>query len=313
MVQTGKIWIFYDNKNKKQSKPLNLTQAQALILNLAQKKNFQAFIWTPGWDEWIDLKSFLEVDQDYFVVPPSIKKKNMDKTSVTKTLTRLKEANTTTESISVTDNFDKTVLVPIDPENLMVKEPKGKFTEVKKEVPTQKVDYGYFFPDFRAENIDLDITRLKDRLKVADRRQSDRSEQKKPDSAKTEAVKMETHTSMPADRREGVRYNFAIEIILITKKGKTFRSESENISISGVKLREPIPQEFLFSDFSVIISNKLEKDPKKSRIHFNSKCVGDVTDPRRLVFLNADQKSQRILEDMINTYLQQVHKKEKAG
>ncbi len=80
MVQTGKIWIFYDSKNKKQSKPLNLTQAQALILNLAQKKNFQAYIWTPGWQEWVDLKSFLEVDQDYFVVPPSIKKKTLDKT-----------------------------------------------------------------------------------------------------------------------------------------------------------------------------------------------------------------------------------------
>lgn len=132
MVQTGKIWIFYDSKNKKQSKPLNLTQAQALILNLAQKKNFQAYIWTPGWDEWIDLKSFLEVDQDYFVVPPSIKKKTLDTTSVTKTLTRFRESQTQTSSVSVTDNFDKTVLIPLDPNNLVVKEPKPTFTEVAK-------------------------------------------------------------------------------------------------------------------------------------------------------------------------------------
>ncbi|OYZ23030.1 MAG: hypothetical protein B7Y39_06615 [Bdellovibrio sp. 28-41-41] len=301
MVQTGKIWIFYDSKNKKQSKPLNLTQAQALILNLAQKKNFQAYIWTPGWDEWVDLKSFLEVDQDYFVVPPSIKKKTLDITSVTKTLTRFRESHTQTSTAKVTDNFDKTVLTPLDPNNLVVKESKPTFTEVAKNAtPNAKVDYGYFFPDFRAENIDLDITRIKGRLKSSPQAPSAESN-----------VKIES--SVPADRRESIRYNFAIEIILITKKGKTFKSQSENISVSGVKLKDPIPPEFLMTDFSVIISNKLEKDPKKARIHFNSKCVGDVSDSRRLVFLNPDIKSQKVLEEMISSYIQQIQKKEKAG
>jgi len=301
MVQTGKIWIFYDSKNKKQSKPLNLTQAQALILNLAQKKNFQAYIWTPGWDEWVDLKSFLEVDQDYFVVPPSIKKKNLDITSVTETLTRLRDSQTQTSTATVTDNFDKTALIPLDPNNLVVKEPKPTFTEVSKNAtPNAKVDYGYFFPDFRAENIDLDITRIKGRLKSAPQA-----------TPVTETVKIES--SVSADRRESIRYNFAIEIILITKKGKTFKSQSENISVSGVKLKDPIPPEFLMTDFSVIIYNKLEKDPKKARIHFNSKCVGDVSDSKRLVFLNPDAKSQKVLEEMISSYIQQIQKKEKAG
>lgn len=300
MVQTGKIWIFYDSKNKKQSKPLNLTQAQALILNLAQKKNFQAYIWTPGWDEWVDLKSFLEVDQDYFVVPPSIQKKTLDKTSVTKTLTRFRD--TQTKTTTITENFDKTVLVPLDPDNLTVKEPKAQFTEVSKGTPQQKVDYGYFYPDFRAENIDPEITRLKGRLK---------SSPQSANLANPQPTKPEPNVS--ADRRDGVRYNFSIEIILITKKGKTFKSQSENISISGVKLKDIIPPDFLMTDFSVIISNKLEKDPKKARIHFNSKCVGDVSDAKRLVFLNPDLKSQKILEDMISSYIQQIKKKEKAG
>lgn len=297
MVQTGKIWIFYDSKNKKQSKPLNLTQAQALILNLAQKKNFQAYIWTPGWDEWVDLNSFLEADQDYFVVPPSIKKKTLDKTSVTKTLTRFRDSKTST--ITSAENFEKTLLVPLDLDTVSDHETKQKFTEVSKETPNQKVDYGYFYPDFRAENIDLDITRLKGRLKSAPKQ--------------NEPVEVKKESSVPADRRESIRYNFAIEIILITKKGKTFKSQSENISISGVKLKDSIPPEFLMTDFNVIISNKLEKDPKKARIHFNSKCVGDVTDAKRLVFLNPDQKSQKILNDMINSYIQQIQKKEKAG
>lgn len=314
MVQSGKIWIFYDSKNKKQSKPLNLTQAQALILNLAQKKNFQAYIWTPGWDEWIDLKSFLEVDQDYFVVPPSIKKKNLDKTSVTKTLTRFKETLTTTINTSVTENFDKTLLIPLDPENAVIKEPQANYTQVSKDKPNQKVDYGYFYPDFKAENIDLDITRLRGGLKKGSPNsaaQNANQNQPAPQQAAPQPAKIDSPVS--ADRRESIRYNFAIEIILITKKGKTFRSQSDNISISGVKLKDSIPQEFLFADFSVIIANKLEKDPKKARIHFNSKCVGDVSDPKRLVFLNPDQKSQRVLEEMINSYIQQVQKKEKAG
>lgn len=306
MVQTGKIWIFYDSKNKKQSKPLNLTQAQALILNLAQKKNFHAFIWTPGWDEWVNLKSFLEVDQDYFVVPPSIKKKTLDKTAVTKTLTRFKENQTQTVHTRVTENFDKTILIPIDPENAMVKEHKA-YTEISNENSNKKTDYGYFYPDFKAENIDLEITRLKTRLKAAGQQAG------KASSIPSPPEPGKRDSSVYADRRENIRYNFSIEVTLITKKGKTFRSASENISVSGVKLRDSIPQEFLFADFSVIIVNKLEKDPKKSRIHFNSKCVGDVTDPKRLVFLNPDQKSQKMLQEMIDSYIHQVRKKEKAG
>ncbi len=309
MVQTGKIWIFYDSKNKKQSKPLNLTQAQALILNLAQKKNFQAYIWTPGWDEWIDLKSFLEVDQDYFVVPPSIRKKTLDKTSVTKTMTRFKESQTAVTS--VTENFDKTLLIPVDAAHTMFKEKpvEKRFTQVSKGTPNQKIEYGYFYPDFKAENIDLEITRLKTRLKAAGRMESRDEVTDKRDVP----LRLFGSAFKSADRRETIRYNFSIEIILITKKGKTFKSESENISITGCKLKDKIPQEFLFSEFSIVIANKLEKDPKKARVHFNSKCVGDVTDPRRLVFINPDQKSQTLLEDMINAYLQQVHKKEKSG
>lgn len=308
MVQTGKIWIFYDSKNKKQSKPLNLTQAQALILNLAQKKNFQAYIWTPGWDEWVNLKSFLEVDQDYFVVPPSIKKKTLDKTAVTKTITRFKDSPTQTVHTRVTENFDKTILIPLDPENMMVKEPKPKYTEVKNDSPGKKVDYGYFYPDFKIENIDPDITRLKTRLKINGQNDSDHESTPAP---KSDFSKKEGGVS--GDRRGNIRYNFNIEVTLIAKKGKTFCSGSENISISGVKLRDPIPKDFLFSDFSIIIVNKLEKDPKKSRIHFNSKCVGDVTDPKRLVFINPDQKSQALLQEMISSYIQQIQKKEKVG
>lgn len=300
MLQTGKIWIFYDPKNKKQSKPLNLTQAQALILNLAQKKNFQAYIWTPGWNEWVDLKSFLEADQDYFVVPPSVKKKPLDKTSVTKTLTRFRESKTAITT-TVADNLEKTLLVPLDPSNLIFKEPKPTFTEVSNEAPNQKIDYGYFYPDFKIENIDLQSKQPKIRLKTASQGHFGTAEN----------IKMQS--SVSADRRENIRYNFAIEIILITKKGKTFKSQSENISISGVKLKDAIPREFLMTDFSIIIANKLEKDPKKARIHFNSKCVGDVSDAKRLVFVNPDQKSQSVLEEMISSYIQQVRKKEKAG
>jgi hypothetical protein len=222
MVQTGKIWIFYDSKNKKQSKPLNVTQAQALILNLAQKKNFQAFIWTPGWDEWVDLKSFLEVDQDYFVVPPSIKKKNVDKTSVTKTLTRFKETMTSTINTTVTDNFDQTLLIPIDPDTLMVKEPKdqkdskdGKagYTQISKDGPNQKVDYGYFYPDFKAENIDLEITRLRGGLKTTGPNQNSSSAQSSGQNTSqpgrtAEPVKLDSPVS--ADRREKVRYTFTM-------------------------------------------------------------------------------------------------------
>lgn len=273
MKQVGKIWVFYDAKAKSQSKPLNHTQAQALILNLLKQKSTKVYLWTPGWKEWMDMHVFLESEQDMFVVPPSVKNKIDDKTQLINQPQDDKTILSKSHTIS-----DETTLAFETAKNI--------FTEAEiSNTVTKKVDYGYFFPDFRVEQIDLNINKLNKKM-----------------VPKNESVSPNVK-SVTSDRRDKMRFNFKLEILLVSKNGKTFRSESDNISMGGIKLIDKIPKEFLYLDFSVMIINKMEKDPKKATIHFNTKCVGDISDPCRLVFVNPDKKNKELLEKLINSYI----------
>ncbi|MCK6598125.1 MAG: PilZ domain-containing protein [Bdellovibrionaceae bacterium] len=299
MKQQGKIWIFYDAKAKNQTKPLNPTQAQALILNLLKQKNTKIYLWTPGWNEWMEMNIFLESDQDYFVVPPSVKNKIDDKTQLTSF------SNEKTQLISSFDE-DKTVFVEatatsVKPLTTHINRTQAavenSYTKASLENtnPIKKQDYGYFFPDFRIDQIDLNIGKLpKTTFKNKE------SVQLKPKEEKSDS------STVDSDRRDKVRFNFKLEVLLISKNGKTFKSESDNISLGGIKLVDKIPKDFLCLDFSVTIINRLEKDPKKARIHFNTKFVGDITDPCRLVFVNPDKTNKELLEKLINNYIKQA-------
>lgn len=281
MKQIGKIWVFYDAKTKTQSKPLNHTQSQALILNLLKQKNTQIYLWTPGWKEWCYMFAFLDSEQDIFFVPPSVKKKLDDKTQI------INQNFDDKTQLSSSENFsdDATVAAFEKADNT--------FTEaLPNSTVTQKVDYGYFFPDFRVEQIDLNINKLSKKITP-----------KNANPSKNNNNPAQNISSVSNDRRDKMRFNFMLEVLLISKNGKTFRSESDNISMGGIKLIEKIPKEFLYLDFSLVIINKMEKDAKKARIHFNTKCVGDISDPCRLVFLNPDKKNKELLEKLINSYI----------
>lgn len=72
MKTQGKIWVIYDAETKTQTKPMSVVQAQVTLLSLASKDPGKFFLWTPGWEEWVCVRKFLESDQKYFVVaqPP---------------------------------------------------------------------------------------------------------------------------------------------------------------------------------------------------------------------------------------------------
>ncbi|MBN8537496.1 MAG: PilZ domain-containing protein [Deltaproteobacteria bacterium] len=280
MKQAGNIWVFYDGNTKTQSKPLSLTQAQALILNLLKLKSKNIFVWTPGKTEWTELNQFLKSKQKFFALPPTFNSEDLVVTDVEKTVVD-----------AVTSVDDKTIVITnqpnLDDTAIAFQEAKNTFTEAHIDDTQKKVDYGYFFPDFKAEQIDLRVNHL---VKIIS----------PGPSSKNSNV-----ASVESDRRDRMRFNFKLEVHLISKTGKTFKSESDNISLGGIKLMDKIPKEYISMDFSLIIINKLEKDSKKARIHFKTKCVGDILDPCRLVFVNPDKKNKELLENMIDSYIKQ--------
>ncbi len=258
MKAFGKIWIFYDKTKKKKSKALGLVQAQSILLGLMNKEPNRYLIWTPGWKDWVPLKQFLETEQTYFMTAPETTQiiENIEELS-------LKSGNNEIDenTVSLNDPTDTSELI---------------YTKVAVELPEKTSDYGYYHPDFKADEIDL-------KLKISNM--------------------MPTQKSTEADRRGEPRHNFKMEIIIVSKKGKTFKTFSNNLSLGGTLLQDPMPRDFLNAPFDLIFVNRFEPDVKKSRLYFNGKVVGDFRDPKRLMFVNPETKAIKQLEAMIEAYL----------
>ena len=175
MQSQGKIWIFYDRLKKKKSKPLSLVHAQATILNLLNKDTGRFYLWTPGWKEWAPLNKFLESDQAYFVITP-------ETTEVTRNIEDIDRGgdsfNENTHSTIVQDELTATKTLV-----------EAVYTKIVDELPAPSTDYGYYHPDFKAEQIDI---HLKPNLN-----------KQTPDYDDSE------------DRRTSPRYNYKIEVLIV--------------------------------------------------------------------------------------------------
>ncbi|WP_413559622.1 PilZ domain-containing protein [Bdellovibrio sp. HCB209] len=286
MKTQGKVWLFYDAEKKIQSKPMSVVQAQVFLLSLKKADYPKCFIWTPGWPDWTSVKEFLKSGQNYFVMtkPP-------------------KPGGKTVTNIIAPKNDDKTALIELggdaDPTMTHTTVTKsGFFTRVsdgqaiKSSAP---MDYGYYHHDFNGD--DLDISKIN---KIA-----------APDKVKVYEESISRNED--SDRRKDTRHYFKIEIILVSKT-KSFRTHSKDISISGTQLEKEIPREFLNIPFDLIIVNPYEKDSSRGRLLFKAKIVGDMTDPRRLMFIEQDSDMTAKLDSLLRSYLEaQVRDKKAAG
>jgi hypothetical protein len=144
-----------------------------------------------------------------------------------------------------------------------------------------KTDYGYYLEEFNGD--DLTLSGL-------------------PEKPSVDIMVSHSELGSPKDRRASLRHDFKIEAVLLTNKGTSFRTHSRNISLSGTLLEDEIPQDFFHRPFEMIFVNRFEKDPRQRRVHLTSKIIGDITDPRRLVFLEQDEEIAMKLNKLINDY-----------
>jgi hypothetical protein len=158
------------------------------------------------------------------------------------------------------------------------------FTEVEEAstIVKDKINNDYYAHDFHGS--DLDLSKIR-KIKPAP------------------APKKKRPSPPPnADRRKDERHAFKIEVVLVSKV-RSFRTHSRNISISGTMLDKEIPNEFLKKPFDLIIVNPFEPDATKSRLLFRAKIVGDMSDPRRLMFLEQDPEMTARLEALLKAYV----------
>lgn len=269
MKTQGKVWIIYDAEKKRQTKPMSVVQTQVVLLSVSKKNPEKFFIWTPGWKKWQSVKNFLTSDQTYFVTsePPIPADDDSQVVDTDRTVTMI-------ESTPASVTRDR------------------RYTQVVDgEAPLKQSDYGYYFEDFNAADLDLSQIRKMKPLKS----------KKKEDTALTSPSSADG-TATGSDRRRDARHNYRIEVVLVSKT-TSFRTYSKNISLSGTLLEDEIPKEFLKKPFDLIILNPFETDPAKSRLLFRAKIVGELTDPRRLMFIEQDVHMTLKLDALLKAYI----------
>ncbi|KHD88997.1 MAG: hypothetical protein OM95_05920 [Bdellovibrio sp. ArHS] len=275
MKTQGKVWIIYDAETKKQTKPMSVVQAQVTLLSLDASTHHKYFLWTPGWDEWISVKEFLTSDQKYFVLaqPPRPKEPTFNTNSSTPV---------PDDTLTATHNAPPTTASADSP-----------YTQVVVgEAPLKQQEFGgYHHQDFNGDELDL--------KKIAKIKPDSTKKKIEPQQPPAQATKAEPSG---ADRRRDPRHNFKIEVVLVSKI-RSFRTYSKNISLSGTMLEDEIPRDFLNKPFDLIIVNPFDPDPSKARLLFRAKIVGDMTDPRRLMFIEQDVAMTLRLDALLKAYV----------
>lgn len=269
MKSQGKVWIIYDAENKSQSKPLSVVQTQVVLLSIQPHNFSRYFLWTPGWDEWMSLKDFLAADQSYFVLahPP-------------------KPDDEVTQAIALDKSANKNAEKTQSGIHTSFSQDTSPFTQVEDSEPVMKdrTTNDYYATDFHGS--DLDLSKIR-KIKPEPRKKARAPSSPSPSGA---------------ERRKEERHAFKIEVVLVSKV-RSFRTHSRNISVSGTMLDKEIPNEFLKKPFDLIIVNPFEPDAAKSRLLFRAKIVGDLSDPRRLMFLEQDPEMTARLEALLKAYV----------
>lgn len=248
---------------------MSVVQAQVTLLSVAAANSQRYFIWTPGWDEWVCVQEFLDSDQNYFAIIQPPKPVDLhEKDSLTITVTQNAPAT------SGADSMYTQVVVGEAP--------------VKDEVVEE-----YWRQDFNGDQLDLKKISAK-------KGKPDTSKKKADPTAHQHAPKKEEPKG--AERRKDPRHNFKIEVVLVSKV-RSFRTYSRNISLSGTMLEDEIPKDFLNKPFDLIITNPFEPDANKARLLFRAKIVGDLTDPRRLMFIEQDVAMTLRLDALLKAYV----------
>ncbi len=112
--------------------------------------------------------------------------------------------------------------------------------------------------------------------------------------------------------RRAARHEIKIEILLISPKGKIFRSNSSNISLTGSLLEDNIPFDYYGIQFEVVIVNRSAQTAVNSRVTLKANTVGEGL-TQRLGFVNVSAQQKKSLQGLLQDYLDQQPKIKKTS
>lgn len=288
-----RVWVFYDSIAKLQSNALTQDEAQSAILKIRAHDIARFFIWTQGWQDWQPLKTYLESDQKIFVSTFTISRSNEEtikavardirEHTITQTMTRFPYGDNEPTNAGVTSagTFTGT--------------DNAAFSHIVLSEDTMSRYMNKNLPEYNSL-VDFDGEELTF------------SNIKKP---KMDFSDMLANKKM--DNR-AVRHELKIETLLISSRGKTFRTTTKNISLSGILAETMIPFEFYNCTFDIVVISSIQKDPRKARVKLQAETViegGQRTQRLKYINMTSAQKAQ--LHSLMEDYLAYTRTQKKAG
>lgn len=301
MTESNRRWIFYESISKTQSNPVSTQDAQLAILKMSEKDTERYFIWTNGWENWQPLKAYLSSNQKNFF-------------SSLKAAIKAKVPEETITAYRTIKRSEREVL-----------EMQPADDEVKEEIT--KSSFNTSLSALSVTNFSMTKTSLYSKIKLEEESYEATEEANTTYEARfdgdelqlEETVKPKVNFSSLKDKslkHRSDRHELKIEVLLISSTGKTFRSRSQNISLSGSLLEDNIPFEYTEKMFDVVVIDSQQIDPRLQRVSMKAKTVGKgVT--RRIQFIGVTLTVKKSLQDLLEHYLQtqiaERLKKKKAG
>jgi len=271
----NKTWILLDNLTKIQSQPISLDDLKLAIARLPKHEYIRYFIWTTGWQNWQPLNEYLESDQ--------------------KTLSVTLQ--------SVTDLKNPT---PLNQNDNTLTQTKLDFTSSQNE-KTVHHENTYSAQSSLTYATTSDYQKPDKNLINKNDYNGDLIEAKAPTVNHLNFKSINDPYHARSERHE-----FKIEILLINKKNKTFRSFSKNISLSGTLLEEVVPIDFYDDNFDLVVVNRNPTNTLNARVQLRAEVIKNEGLTQRITFISMTPIQKQRLKDLLNDYINQQKKKKSA-
>lgn len=267
------LWVFYDTLSKTQSNPIPTEDAQMSILKMRPQQVERFLIWTAGWESWMHLKQYLESNQK---------------------------------------NFISTFTIPIpktrfETATAVIKEIIGNIQPVKSQTNSTRKEVTRSYSNIHLNDDTFShVSEHEPSLGITD---FDGNEASYDNIQKSTLDFSKINKRFRRRRQKELK----IEVLLISTKGKSFRSRSKNISLSGSLLEDTIPFDYYGTKFDVVIVNTQSDDQTKSRIQLSGIIKGNNgTLTHRLHFCDMTAIQKKSLKSLLEEYLE-IQKKHKAS